>query len=667
MSTESKDPSGPDAQPQEAAEVTTPDLPEPDLFAGVAAPLRAALERQGFAGLTPVQKAVLAPGCAGRDLRISSQTGSGKTVALGLALAEGLIEPRGGERPAGPEILIITPTRELAAQVRMELGWLFADVAGVTLEVVTGGTPVGPERRRLARGPRILVGTPGRLGDHLRSGALVGSAVTHVVLDEADQMLDMGFRDELEAILDTTPTERRTHLISATFPDAIRQLASRYQRDALHLQGSRLGEANPDIEHVACLVQNHSRYAGLVNLLLITGAERTLVFVATRADTAEVAEKLTGDGFAALPLSGDLGQPQRTRTLAAFKNGQAKVLVATDVAARGLDVPDVAAVIHAVPPLDGEIYTHRSGRTGRAGRKGLSLILCPGNQQRRVERLLREAGTRFQWRDLPTPDAVNEVLVRRERERLQTWLDDSVAPDDDARALAAELLEGREAPAVVATLLANLPKQRPCDPKPIQRGFSPPSGGRQGGSGYGQSGYGQSNYNHSSYGRPNQGRPAPGQARPNQGQGNYSKPGGYPPGGYPPRPAASPGHGSHARFFINLGAQTGADARRVLAIICRRGGVSSGDVGRIDIRGSYSLFEIQQGAAAEFERRAGQPDSRDPRLRIAPARDSEMESDGGSRRGGGPRRGWSNRGGPRGGGPRRGGFRRRGGRRRVRA
>jgi len=371
-------------------------------FERVPAILRTALEGRGFGELTPVQVAALDAVEPAQDLQICSQTGSGKTVALGLAMAPGLLA-EDEEKPVGPRTLIVVPTRELAAQVRGELAWLYAGAPDVTLDCVTGGTNLGQERGRLARKPRILVGTPGRLLDHIRSKALNLSGVTQLVLDEADQMLDMGFRDELEAILETLPAERRTHMVSATFPAAIQRLAKNYQSDPVRVNGGRPGEAHEDIEHVAYLVNDHDRYAALVNLLLITASERTLVFVNTRAETTQLAERLSADGFSSMPLSGELPQSQRTRTLSAFKAGTVSVLVATDVAARGLDVPDVATVVHGSPAMDAEVYTHRSGRTGAPVRRAAAWswfpctvsVVCAVCSRKRASRL---SGTTFRPR-----------------------------------------------------------------------------------------------------------------------------------------------------------------------------------------------------------------------------------------------------------------------------
>ncbi len=423
-------------------------------FEGVVEPLRKALEARGFTEMTVVQRAVLADKAAGRDLQISSQTGSGKTIAIGLVLAPRLLEAT-ADKSAGRSLkaLVIVPTRELAVQVSGELRWLYASVPGVTVECVTGGSSVGQERRRLERKPTLVVGTPGRLLDHIRTRAVDCSSVVELVLDEADRMLDMGFREELEAILEAAPTERSTHLVSATFAPAIQKLARKYQNEPLSVEGTRLGDANEDIEHIGHLVRFQDRYAAIVNLILLAEDDRALVFVNTRIQASELAEKLAGDGFAAAPISGELEQAQRTRTLAAFRNGKTKVLVATDVASRGLDIPEVEMVIHTDAPLDAEGYTHRAGRTGRAGRKGRSVLLSSPQRRRKVDYLLGRAKLSMEWRDVPTAEEVDETLAKRARLRLHETLAKAPEPDENQLAHAAELLEDMDAAVLVARLV----------------------------------------------------------------------------------------------------------------------------------------------------------------------------------------------------------------------
>ncbi len=604
----------------------------------VPAPLRTALEERGFSALTAVQEAALATCGESRDLRISSQTGSGKTVALGLVTAPTLLsdaEAEPEERVRGPLVLVIVPTRELAAQVRTELTWLYAGVPSVTLDCVTGGTNPGHERGRLQDRPRVLVGTPGRLLDHLTSGALSLADVKHLVLDEADQMLDMGFREDLEAILDATPEERRTHLVSATFPDAILRLAERYQKDSVHVEGTTLGEANQDIEHLGYRVRGRDRYAAIVNLLLINQSERTLIFVSTRAQTAELAEQLTEDGFRALPLSGELAQVQRTRTLAAFKNGLANVLVATDVASRGLDLPDVSTVLHAAPPIDGEVYTHRSGRTGRAGQKGQSLLLVPPSKERRVRWMLSQAKIDIGWRAIPTEAQVKKALSKRARRATFAAIDEAPEATEERREEAERLLEGRDPAQVVATLLD---LTRPSSgPAPKALGAAPPAS------------------------REDREAPRHGVLRPAPRSEDEA------------REALAEAVGGTTRFFINWGREHGAIPKRILAHVCRRGGIEGKDVGAIRISDRMTTFDVKNHVARSFEERASERDRRDPHLRIERARTGRDArgpgghgGHGGHGGGGFHGRGSSDRGGPRheGGDRRGGGFHRGGGFRR---
>jgi ATP-dependent RNA helicase DeaD len=387
-------------------------------FDAVPAPLRANLERKGFTSLTTIQQAVVDAEAAGRNLRLSSQTGSGKTVALGIAIFPALEDPNVDVVRA----LVIAPTRELAQQVEAELQSLYEGCRGARSVVCTGGSDIRAEQRRLKAKPTLVVGTPGRLLDHVRSGALNLNNVVEVVLDEADQMLDMGFKDELDALLAQLPEQRRSHLVSATFPDMVQRLADAFQKDPLQLQGSVPGQANADIEHVAHLVFERDRYAALVNILLANLGRRTLVFVQKRVDAAQVAEMLSEDGFTAMPLSGDLPQAQRNRTLAAFKTGTVEILVATDVAARGIHVDDVAIVVHGDVPRESEIYTHRSGRTGRAGQKGQSLLLVVPSARRRTESMLHQAQVKFQWAPLPSPQKIRRAQTKKARRALHDLL-----------------------------------------------------------------------------------------------------------------------------------------------------------------------------------------------------------------------------------------------------
>jgi ATP-dependent RNA helicase DeaD len=282
-------------------------------FEGVFPPLRQALNQRGYAQLTPVQTAVLAPDVRDADALVSAQTGSGKTVAFGLALAPTLLE--GADRFAAasaPLALVIAPTRELALQVRRELEWLYAPT-GAAFASCVGGMDMRAERQALQRGVHIVVGTPGRLRDHIERGSFNTTQLKAVVLDEADEMLDLGFRDDLEYILDAAPKERRTLMFSATVPRSIATLAKRYQRDAVRVATSAEQQQHVDIEYRALTVAPNDRENAIVNVLRYFDAKNALVFCATRATVNRMTSRFANRGFSAVALSGELSQNDRHR------------------------------------------------------------------------------------------------------------------------------------------------------------------------------------------------------------------------------------------------------------------------------------------------------------------------------------------------------------------
>jgi ATP-dependent RNA helicase DeaD len=435
------------------------------------------ITRKGYETLTPIQSAVLELDAANVDLRITSVTGSGKTLAIGFALRD-IDGPSDGALPKskGPRAIIIVPTRELARQVQTELTWLFRE-RHWRIESLTGGTSIRDERRALSAFPKILVATPGRLLDHLRHGAIDTQQVMAVVLDEADRMLDMGFQEDLQAILDTMPEQRRTHMASATFCDEVGRLANRYQRKAVHVRVATQGDVNQDIEHVVHLVSPGQHLDALVNLLLGTEGEQAIVFARMRADVNVVARELDLAGFPVVSLSGEMAQPARDRALAVFRRGEARVLVATDVAARGLDIQGVTHIIHMEPPTDPESYVHRSGRTGRAGNKGTSHSLVVPPRLGFVKMLMRRAGVKFSV--LPIPTAESLMASRDQSLFLELIGSDTQEPERQGesrhRALAARLCDEANIVDVVSRLLMRVegkeiaPRQvrSPREPQPF--------------------------------------------------------------------------------------------------------------------------------------------------------------------------------------------------------
>ena len=434
--------------------------------------LAEALATRGYTAPTPVQAAVLEPEALGRDLIVSAQTGSGKTVAFGLAMAPELLDETGAARPpAAPLALIIAPTRELALQVSRELMWLYNDTR-VRVATCVGGMDASKERRALGYGAQIVVGTPGRLRDHLERGALNLTALSVAVLEEADEMLDMGFREDLEELLDATPDSRRTMLFSATMPKPIVALAKRYQRDALRISTVESDRGHGDIQYLAMAIAPADIENAVVNLLRFHDAETAMLFCATRDNVRHLHASLTERGFAVVALSGEHSQNERNQALQALRDQRAKVCVATDVAARGIDLPSLSLVVHVEIPRDAETLQHRSGRTGRAGKKGTAILLVPYPRRRRVEGMLRDARVPAEW--ISPPSAAD--IRAADSERLLGALLAPVEIDDEDRALAARLMAERS-PEEIAAALIQAHRARMPEPEELLATDSPPPRG----------------------------------------------------------------------------------------------------------------------------------------------------------------------------------------------
>ena len=533
-------------------------------FSGIPAALQTALTSRGYAAPTPVQSAVLAEDAAGRDLLVSAQTGSGKTVAFGLSIAPELLG--GAERlppPGAPLAIVVAPTRELALQVKAELTWLYAPAGGRIASGVGGMDPIA-EKRQLLAGAHIIVGTPGRLCDHLERGNLKPDALRVVVLDEADEMLDLGFREELAAILDRMPPERRTLMFSATVPRAIAALAKSYQRDALRLEVGGGGEAHGDITYRAMLVAPHEIERAVVNLIRLENPPLAMVFCATRAAVARLHGNLAERGFPAVALSGELTQAERLRALQALRDGRSRVCVATDVAARGIDLPELDLVIHAELPRDSETLLHRSGRTGRAGRKGTSVLLVPHPRRRLAERLIGAAKVTAAWGPAPSADAVLARDAERLAEQARSVLTEEASEDD--LALARRLLADQPiAPDALAAALIKMLRAPLPAPEEIAEQ-----------------------------------RPERREAR----RDAYE--------------ADAPRGASGVWFSMDVGRDGNADPRWLLPFLCRRGHVTRQEIGRIRILGQETQFEVASYAAERFAAAARQASGENAEINIRP-------------------------------------------------
>ncbi|KIC17925.1 DEAD/DEAH box helicase [Leisingera sp. ANG-DT] len=497
-----------------------------------------ALQERGYETLTQVQEAVTQPDVEGRDLLVSAQTGSGKTVGFGLALAQDLLgeEDAFGEA-AAPLALVIAPTRELALQVKHELGWLYRE-AGARIASCVGGMDMRDERRALERGAHIVAATPGRLRDHIARGSIDLSQVRGVVLDEADEMLDLGFREDLEFILGEAPEDRRTLLFSATVPPAIASLAETFQRDAMRIKTAGETKQHADIEYRLMSVAQADAENAIINVLRYYEAPSSIVFANTRAAVNRLAARLTNRGLPVVTLSGELSQTERSHALQAMRDGRARVCVATDVAARGIDLPGLELVVHAELPSNHETLLHRSGRTGRAGRKGVSALIAPPKARSKALRLLKWAKLTAEHCEAPSAD---DVLARDEERMLAdpVW-QEPVAENEQA---GVQTLLDTFTPEQIAATYLRLFRSRHSAPEDLRPADTP---------------------------EPRKERKE--------------------------RKAFGPS----VWFSLSGGREAGADPRKVLPMLCKAGNIDRDAIGAIRVQDNETFAEISKDAVEGF-------------------------------------------------------------------
>ncbi|MBI5018286.1 MAG: DEAD/DEAH box helicase [Deltaproteobacteria bacterium] len=372
---------------------------------GLSEPLLQALAGVGYEAPTPIQARTIPPLLAGRDLLGQAQTGTGKTGAFALPLLQRLVLDR-----REVQALVLAPTRELSLQVAEAVHTYSRHLPRVDVLPVYGGQPIQMQLKRLERGVHVIVGTPGRVMDHLRRGTLRFDALRMVVLDEADEMLRMGFLEDVEWILGQAPTERQTTLFSATLPAEIRRIARRYLRDPVTIEIEHRALTVPTTEQRYLNVADRHKLDALTRVLETEESDAVLIFARTKTGAAELAEKLEARGYAAEALHGDLSQGQREAVLRRLKARQADIVVATDVAARGLDVGHISHVINYDIPNDVEAYVHRIGRTGRAGRSGVAVLFVTPREQRMMKEI--ERYTRQPLKPMKVPTGA-DVAARR--------------------------------------------------------------------------------------------------------------------------------------------------------------------------------------------------------------------------------------------------------------
>lgn len=525
-----------------------------------------ALAAVGITQPTPVQIETFAPITRGGDLIVQSRTGSGKTLAFGLPLLQKLEIQR-----RATQVIILTPTRELAAQVTKALKDV-AQAERIEVTSVTGGESMSDQVHALKRGAHVVVGTPGRVMDHLERKTLRLADVAAVVLDEGDEMLDMGFLDDIATILKQAPPDAQILMFSATLPPAIMKVAEEtmIKPELIRLHGSQV--AHTDISHHLYVVPGRQKFESLVNLLLFKKPDKAIIFCRTKQETDHLAERLRADGFLADAIHGDLSQSQRNQAMAAFRSGRLNLLIATDVAARGIDVPGITHVINYALPNSLESYVHRSGRTGRCGAKGKSISLITPSERNRYQSMLNRGRLEADWQPVPEPN----TIVKKGREELlrQTVEKASSPADPEIMQLAEELLKKADAVSLVATLLLESKMSLLRSGYSLEKEAKTMKGGRHAGKPFDfQEVEGE------------RGKRGPRFEAKREAKGEKKPSAGY------------------RQFRLDVGQQQQINPGSLIQLICKETGIKGPDIGNITIRADHSFFEVRDNRADQVVQR----------------------------------------------------------------
>ncbi|QDE40349.1 DEAD/DEAH box helicase [Luteibacter pinisoli] len=526
----------------------------------------------GYETPSPIQAATIPPLLEGRDVIGQAQTGTGKTAAFALPVLS-----RIDVRPGKPQALVLAPTRELAIQVAEAFQKYATYLPGFQVLPIYGGQSYGPQLQGLKRGAQIVVGTPGRIIDHLDKGTLDLSALKFVVLDEADEMLRMGFIDDVEKLLQATPEGRQVALFSATMPAPIRRIAQTYLKDPVEITIKNKTTTAANIRQRYWWVSGVHKLDALTRILEAESFDAMIVFARTKSATEELASKLQARGFAAAAINGDMAQAQRERVIEQLKNGKLDILIATDVAARGLDVERISHVLNYDIPHDTESYVHRIGRTGRAGRNGEAILFVTPREKNLLRQIERATRQPIEQMQLPTIEAVNDTRVNKFNQRIT----DTLASGDLGlfQQLVEKFEQEQNVPAIeIAAALAKIaqgdqplllepPAKREYTERPPrefdrerpQRDFDRDRGPREGGDF-------------------NDRRPV------REGMRQ-------------PRPHAT--EAGKRTYRIEVGHEHGVKPGNIVGAIANEGGVEAKFIGRVSIRDDYSLIDLPDGMPAE--------------------------------------------------------------------
>ena len=578
---------------------------------GLSDALLETLAEVGYETPSPIQAATIPPLLAGRDMLGQAQTGTGKTAAFALPILSRLDLSR-----TKPQALVLAPTRELAIQVAEAFQRYAGKMPGFHVLPIYGGQSYGPQLGGLKRGVHVVVGTPGRVIDHLERGSLDLSQLNTLVLDEADEMLRMGFIDDVETVLKKTPPKRQVALFSATMPAQIRRIAQTYLREPVEIAIKSKTTTATNIRQRYWYMSGMQKLDALTRILEAEPFEAMLVFMRTKQATEEIAQKLQARGFAAAAINGDMVQAQRERTIQQLKDGQLDILVATDVAARGLDVERISHVLNFDIPTDTEAYVHRIGRTGRAGRSGEAILFVAPREKRMlqaIERATRQPITEMQ---LPSVEAVNDRRITKFKQRIADTL--AAGELGPFVQLIAQYEQERNVPAVeIAAALARLVQgKEPLllkAPARFERGSpdtaygrsSSPSAKPRDGQAFDRSSRGE---------RPTQSRPVSREEHKRPDTGDHV--GARSPARTPPSPARTdaehaprpPRRDDRPRvaekgfetYRVEVGKTHGVQPGNIVGAIANEAGIDSKHIGRIDIRDDHSLIDLPEGMPSEI-------------------------------------------------------------------
>ncbi|MDX5333686.1 MAG: DEAD/DEAH box helicase [Gammaproteobacteria bacterium] len=536
----------------------TPDTPVRFADFDLAPAVLRAVEEVGYETPSPIQAATLPPLLAGRDLLGMAQTGTGKTAAFALPLLSRLDLSR-----AEPQLLVLTPTRELAIQVAEAMQRYARHLPGFHILPVYGGQGMDVQLRQLRRGVHVVVGTPGRVQDHLRRKTLKLDTLSALVLDEADEMLRMGFIDDVEQILEHTPSERQIALFSATMPEPIRRVTQKYLRDPVEIRIQAKTKTVTAITQRYWQVSGTHKLDALTRILEVEDFDGIIIFVRTKTATVELAEKLEARGYSAAPLNGDITQQMREKTVERLKSGAIDIIVGTDVVARGLDVPRISHVINYDIPYDTEAYIHRIGRTGRAGRTGDAILFVAPRETRMLRAIEKATGQPITPMQLPSREAITGKRVGQFKQLITDTL------EGQELGYYEELIEGYQAEhniglAEIAAALAYLvQRERPLKPRadevPEVAAARPPARERE------------------------DARRDPRQrARRDEGAEPRD------------RDRAGPEPGM-MRYRIEVGRSHGAEPKHIVGAIANEAGIESRYIGRIKLFDDFSVIELPDG------------------------------------------------------------------------